>query len=81
MRVEVLAIDMYDMKAIATLESKSTFTMKWCRRHCILLLIAHFQWKLLFGYILPYCLGFKKMKLFNVDSSFGKRLHVIRAIK
>lgn len=68
-------------KGIITMLDEDKFELTWCRRHCLLAMIAQLQWRRLFGYFLPYCFGFFGMQPFEVESDRGRTLQVVMVIK
>ena len=66
-----------DTRGIITIHGKDKFELEWCRWHCFLILLLNMKWRLLFGYLLPYCFGLRKMDLFEVNSERGRTLQIL----
>ncbi len=83
MRMEVLGKtpNGTQFKGIITMEGEDKFELKWCRWECFLLLFAALEWGYIFKYLIPYCLGFRKMELHEVNSKMGLELQVLRTIR
>lgn len=83
MQIEVIANveEARDFKGIITMNGEDQFSLSWCKRDCFLLLFSSLDWKCILNYWLPYCLGLRKLGSYEVCSTMGERLHVVRFIK